>query len=87
MFSNKFPVGSPEYNAPEITNADKYSTYNCETVDFFAASVVLFTMVMKSAPFLSTSANDPYYKKLNLDNKSSFWKIYSRNDTSEEFKG
>ncbi|KAM3134272.1 hypothetical protein pb186bvf_013557 [Paramecium bursaria] len=78
-------VGSPEYNPPELTNqAKKY--YNPESADLFAAGVILFTMVMKSAPFKSTKNGDQYYQLLKQD-KLSFWQVFTElNSPSQQFK-
>jgi len=48
-------------------------------MDLFASALVLFMMVMKSAPFGSTHRSDPYYKKLALKDKTNFWKIFECN--------
>lgn len=48
-------VGSPEYNPPELSNVSKDKKYyNPEAADLFSSAVVLFHLVMKSAPFQST---------------------------------
>lgn len=75
-------IGSPEYNPPELSSqgtiwikdlANNKLKYYCpESVDLFAAGVILFSMVMKSAPFKSTKPNDPYYELLRSD-RGSFW--------------
>ncbi len=45
LFDSADPVGSPEYNAPEISNAEKYGGYYYgEEADFFAIGIVLFMM-------------------------------------------
>lgn len=68
-------IGSPEYNPPELTNQNKNKTYQPESVDIFASAVILFTMVMKSAPFKNTKTSDEYYK-LFKTNKSNYWQIF-----------
>lgn len=87
-FENKEPVGSPEYNAPEITNKNKYKTYYADQMDFYSAGIVLFIMVMKSAPFVTTSLTDQYFQRFNMNDKHNFWDIFSQTVTpSDQFKG
>lgn len=86
-FENKEPVGSPEYNAPEITNKNKYKTYYADQMDFYSAGIVLFIMVMKSAPFVTTSLTDQYFQRFNMNDKHNFWDIFSQTVTpSDQFK-
>jgi SNF-related kinase/serine kinase len=86
-FNNKAPVGSPEFNAPEITNVNLHTNYFAEDVDVFACASVLFLMVFKSAPFNCSLSNDPYYSRLCKKDTSSFWKIFEGTGyISPEFK-
>ncbi|CAD8193389.1 unnamed protein product [Paramecium pentaurelia] len=79
-------IGSPEYNPPELYNIGKQKFYNPEQADIFAAGVILFTMVIRSAPFKTSKSTDPYYSLLK-NNKQSFWKIFSEiADSSAQFK-
>lgn len=76
------------YNAPEITNSDIFQTYSADDVDLFAAATMLFTMVMKSAPFRCSNYQDPYYARLCKGDKSAFWKIFQTiYNPSDDFKG
>ncbi|EAR92948.2 Serine/Threonine kinase domain protein (macronuclear) [Tetrahymena thermophila SB210] len=88
LFDSSEPVGSPEYNPPEITQ-NQYSgiKYNAEPIDLFSSACVLFMMVMSSAPFGSTSSSDRYYSRFCMDNKNNFWKIFAYNyKPTNEFK-
>ncbi|KAL4490939.1 hypothetical protein ABPG72_008675 [Tetrahymena utriculariae] len=88
LFDSSEPVGSPEYNPPEITQ-NQYSgiKYNAEPMDLFSSACVLFMMVMSSAPFGSTSSSDRYYSRFCMDNKNNFWKIFAYNyKPTNEFK-
>lgn len=49
-------VGSPQTNAPEITNCSH--EYFGDDVDVFAIGCVLFYMVMKTLPFKSSNFKD-----------------------------
>ncbi len=54
----------------------KNKFYSPESADIFASGVILFTMVMKSAPFKSTKASDEFYKLMKTD-KDKYWQIFS----------
>ncbi|KRX00743.1 Protein kinase-like domain [Pseudocohnilembus persalinus] len=89
VFDSNISVGSPEYNPPEISNAqyEYNSHYFADEMDLFSAGTVLFLMVMQSGPFGNSSKTDPYYQRLNRQDKSAFWKIFQCNyDPSQEFK-
>jgi len=61
--------GSLESNPPELSNPLDFENYHANQVDIFGAAVVLFTMVMKSAPFMSTLESDIYYQYFKKKNK------------------
>lgn len=52
--------------APEIHNllTNPTSTYDMYKSDIFALGVILFSLVTKRMPFLSSASNDPHYKLL-----------------------
>ena len=86
-FDTQVVVGSPEFNAPEITNAEEGDRYFAEEDDIFCLASVLFLMVMKSSAFNCSNIQDPYYQRL-LRCPTQFWEIfYGINNPSEEFKG
>jgi serine/threonine protein kinase len=86
-FDNQTPIGSPEYNAPEITNNSIPNEYFAEDADVFASASTLFVMVLQSIPFNSSLFNDPYYSRLCKKDTSKFWKIFDTGNTlTYEFK-
>lgn len=83
-----FKYINTRYNPPEVTNNQIHSFYYGEDLDIFACGVLLFMMVVRSSPFLSSNYNDVYYSRLIKKDKSSFWKIFESNAKfSAEFKG
>ncbi|EGR33315.1 hypothetical protein IMG5_056380, partial [Ichthyophthirius multifiliis] len=72
------PIGSPEYNPPEI-NENNIPEYSPLQIDVFQLGCVLFMMVMNSAPFENAISTDRYYSRFCLENKSYFWKIFYNN--------
>lgn len=79
-------VGSPQTNAPEITNCSH--EYFGDDVDLFAAGCVLFYMVVKAPPFKSSNFKDECYSRFLSEDKADFWKIYAGlAKPSKEFKG
>jgi len=80
-FDNQVPIGSPEYNAPEITNNEFQQNYFAEGVDVFASASTLFVMMLKSIPFNSSLFSDPYYSRLCKKDTSQFWKIFDPSST------
>jgi len=86
-FSNQKPVGSPEYNAPEITNNTVPGDYYAEDTDIFSSACALFVMIFQSIPFNSSLFSDPYYTRLCKKDTSKFWKIFDpTNMISTELK-
>ena len=63
-FDTQIVVGSPEFNPPEITNAEEGDRYFAEEDDIFCLASVLFLMVMKSSAFNCSNIQDPYYQRL-----------------------
>jgi len=83
---SEMPVGSPEFNPPEVTNGKIGDLCPVEPDDIFCLASVLFLMVMKSSAFNSTDEQDPYYDRL-ISDPESFWEIFeSINMPSDEFK-
>lgn len=79
-------VGSPQTNAPEITNCS--NEYFGDDVDLFAVGCVLFYMVIKAPPFKSSNFKDECYSRFFGEDKTDFWKIFSGlAKPSKEFKG
>jgi len=86
-FSNQQAIGSPEYNAPEITNNTLPGEYYAENADIFASACALFVMVLQSIPFNNSLFSDPYYSRLCKKDTSKFWKIFdTENKLTSEFR-
>merc|ERR1711904_599108 len=60
--------------APEIPS----KKYEGQSVDIFAAGVILFIMYAGNPPFEKATPNDPYYKILKDKKYDIFWKAHSR---------
>jgi len=84
LFDNNIPIGSKEYNAPEIT-IGKY--YYAEFSDMFSIGVILFVLTFGKMPFGIASPGDPYFELLSKKDKSTYWSIFGPpNIVSAEFK-
>ena len=82
-FNSLLPVGSREYNPPEM-HTEK--SYYGEKADIFAAGVCLFLMLLGHPPFREASIRDPYYKRLMRADKDEYWKVYKTVNTPPLFK-
>lgn len=86
MDPNGRVVGSPQTNAPEITN--RSHEYFGDDADVFAAGCVLFYMVVKTLPFKSSNFEDECYSRFLSEDKGHFWKIFAGiAKPTNEFKG
>lgn len=83
QFDTSIPVGSKEYNAPEIYT-EKF--YYGEKMDIFAAGACLFIMLFGHPPFREASSRDPFFKKLSRSDKSDYWSIYKKTHIPSDFK-
>ena len=61
--------------APEIHNR---MPYKGESVDLFAASIILFIMYAGTPPFSKASNQDPYYKLIATGQTEKFWNAHNR---------
>lgn len=73
---NETRRGTDSYMAPEIHMGKQYSG---QTVDLFAAGIVLFIMVAQHPPFAMATPKDPHYKTISANRSDLFWKLHSRN--------
>jgi len=73
---NETRRGTDSYMAPEIHMKQKYSG---QSVDLFAAGIILFIMVTQHPPFAMATPKDPHYKTLSANRADLFWKLHSRN--------
>lgn len=73
---NETRKGTDSYMAPEIHMKQKYSG---QTVDLFAAGIILFIMVTQHPPFAMATPKDPHYKTISANRVDLFWKLHSRN--------
>eukprot|EP00826_Nyctotherus_ovalis_P006287 TRINITY_DN11471_c0_g2_i1.p1 TRINITY_DN11471_c0_g2~~TRINITY_DN11471_c0_g2_i1.p1 ORF type:complete len:377 (-),score=74.05 TRINITY_DN11471_c0_g2_i1:75-1205(-) len=80
-FDASLPVGSREYNPPEL-HTEKL--YYGERADIFAAGVCLFLMLLGHPPFREASLRDPYFKK--LARKNGYWDVYKAINVPVLFK-
>ena len=73
--------------APEI---NEKKAYKGESVDLFAAGIILFIMLSGSPPFSKACLQDPYYKLIAQKKFEQFWKAHERfkgaNFFSQTFK-
>ena len=80
-------IGTEGFMAPEIHLGE---SYNGQSVDLFAAGIILFTLLTKRVPFLKAQPSDPHYYSLVTDPET-FWLSHAeaedRQDIySDEFK-
>ena len=64
-------LGSPSFMAPELHYND---SYNGQSVDIFAAGVVLFMMMTGKKPFIEAKKTDAFYKCIPTGRNDLFWK-------------
>jgi serine/threonine protein kinase len=67
------PVGTESYKAPELLSR---LPYNGESVDLFAAGIILFNMISQAPPFSKASKADELYRLL-VEDSSMFWRRHS----------
>lgn len=79
-------LGTESYMAPEIHAKQPYQG---QTVDLFAASIILFIMITGHPPFTQATANDRFYKFISGNRADVFWRSHGRNKKggfSKEFQ-
>ena len=64
-------LGSPSYMAPELHYNDSYKG---QSVDIFAAGVILFMLAVGKEPFKEAKKNDPFYRAIATGRTDLFWK-------------
>ena len=62
-------LGTAGYMAPEIHLGE---AYNGQSIDLFAAGIILFTLLTRRVPFSKAHPSDPHYYYLVTDPKM-FW--------------
>jgi serine/threonine protein kinase len=75
--------GTPVYMAPEIALGQKYTGYKA---DIFSAGVILFTLVRGIFPFMSSTADDQFYKHHLSKDYASYWAAVEGEGASKQFK-
>jgi len=60
--------------APEIHLNKAYSG---QSVDLFAAAIILFIMISQRPPFFSANPKDPHYALLAAGRNDLFWKAHN----------
>jgi serine/threonine protein kinase len=68
-------LGTESYMAPEL---HMRRSYTGESVDLFAAGIILFIMLSQNPPFSKADPSDPYYRLLHTGDER-FWAMHSRN--------
>ena len=63
--------GTVPYMAPEIHNSKDYSG---QSIDLFAAGIILFVMVAQHQPFSKATEDDNFYKCFYKNRSDIFWK-------------
>jgi serine/threonine protein kinase len=81
-------LGTQSYMAPEIHLGKPYTG---QSVDLFAAAIILFIMMSQRPPFASANPKDPHYSLLAAGRSDLFWKAHNAADSgssiySTEFK-
>lgn len=66
--------------APEI-HLDR--PYSGQSVDLFAAAIILFIMLTQRPPFNEANPYDPHYKLLAAGRKDLFWKAHIEADPTQ----
>ena len=85
----KTKLGTLNYMAPEIHLKQPYQG---QSVDLFAAAIILFIMVAQHPPFTTAQPQDPFYRCLAANRADIFWKTHCKNKQggesyfSEDFK-
>jgi serine/threonine protein kinase len=74
--SQKTKLGTESYMAPEIHMRKPYSG---ESVDLFAAGIILFIMYTQHPPFTCAKPEDPFYKLICANRHDLFWRAHSKN--------
>ena len=72
----KTRLGTESYMAPEIHSRKIYSG---ESVDLFAAGIILFIMFTQHPPFHKALPEDPFYKLICINRLDVFWRAHSKN--------
>lgn len=77
----KTRLGTESYMAPEIHMKKGYLG---ESVDLFAAGIILFIMFTQHPPFHKAIPDDPFYKLICINRMDVFWKAHSKNKPTGE---
>ena len=76
-------LGTLNYMAPEIHLNQPYSG---ESVDLFAAAIILFIMVAQHPPFTTAQPQDPFYRCFAANRADIFWRTHCKNkEGGDEF--
>ena len=80
-------LGTAGYMAPEIHLGE---SYNGQSIDLFAAGIILFTLLTRRVPFGKAHPSDPHYYYLVTEPKA-FWESHAEAEDgqdiySDEFK-
>lgn len=80
-------LGTPIYNAPEVSSS-KTVNYNGKEVDSFMAGVVLFILLTANTPFRDGANKiDPFYKNFINGNPDAFWALHESRLKNVKFSG
>lgn len=74
-------LGTLNYMAPEIHLKQPYQG---QSVDLFAAAIILFIMVAQHPPFTSAVFKDPFYRCLASNRADIFWKTHCKNKEGKD---
>lgn len=74
-------LGTLNYMAPEI---HLNQPYKGESVDLFAAAIILFIMVAQHPPFTTAQPQDPFYRCVAANRADIFWRTHCKNKEGQE---
>jgi serine/threonine protein kinase len=74
-------LGTLNYMAPEI---HLNQPYKGESVDLFAAAMILFIMVAQHPPFTTAQPQDPFYRCVAANRADIFWRTHCKNKEGQE---
>lgn len=76
----------PQASEKLINNKEIANAYDGIKADIFSSATTLFLMVMRSPPFRKATLKDPFFKRLNNNDKKHFWNIFKGIPCSMDFK-